>query len=109
MNKYRESALTDVLTFHASFMTGNYETEGELEEAICNGEYDPQIHRELADNESEVVATLRLEEGEAKVLFCEDSTWVVWFQDILNRWYDENKEYFEAEIDCLMGIESRAI
>lgn len=103
MNKYRNQALTDALSFHAAFMVEGYESEEDLESAIDDGLYTGNIYRELANDSSELVATLRLKSGEAKVMFCEDSTWVVWFQDILNRWYKENKDYFDEEVNSLIA------
>ena len=103
MNKYRNAALMDALTFHASFMIQGYESKEALEEAIQDGSYTGDIHQELADKSSKLVATLRLKSGEAKVMFCENSTWVVWFQDILNRWYRENKDYFDKEVNSLIA------
>ena len=103
MNRYRAQALQDALTFHAAFVLNGYENEEDLEEDIRNGTYDPNIYQDIADKETKVVGTLRLERGEAEVLFCENATWIVWFQDILNRWYGENMEYFDEEVNSLIA------
>jgi len=94
----------DILTFYATVILSTYESEDDLKDDIESGQYDPRIYQDLADKESQVVITLRLEKGEAKVMFSEGSTWFVWFTDILNRWYTENTAFFDKEVDNLLSL-----
>lgn len=95
MNQYREQALKDCLDEHAQFILEKYETAEALEEDIQSGDYDGQIYLELGQKRNKVIANLRLEKGEGKYCIFEGSTWIVAWYNILNRWYAENKAYFD--------------
>lgn len=95
MNQYRQQALEDILNNHAEFMFKPYDTPEALDQAIESGDYTGKIYVNDWEGKARVVATLRLEPGEGKYCLFEGSTWMVAYWDILNRWYSENKNYFD--------------
>jgi hypothetical protein len=104
VNQYKMLALQDVLSFYTALILQDYESEKELEEALKKEDYDNRLFFENAGKDGDCgFIILRLEKGEAKVMFCEDSTWVVWFVDILERWYRENKDFFDKEVARMLA------
>ena len=104
MNKYHEMAIQDLVDIFENLLIRPYETKEELDEAIANGTYNGKIYTDEGDGVPEEIANFRLEKGEGKVFFTEGSTWVVWYNDIRNRWYGENKEYINVEARKLLRV-----
>lgn len=101
MNHYQEQAKQDVLNYFATFLIESYSSAEELDEAVASGNFDSNIYVEN-NSVQEIIATFRIEPGEGKVFFDEGSTWVVWYHDILNRWYGENQEFIDKEVSNLL-------
>ena len=97
MNQYREQCLTDCINSYASFLFEGYNSGDHLNTAIEKGRYSGKIY-ETRKGKPVVVCELRLEPGEGTYCIFEGSTWIVAWYDILNRWYRENKKFFDKEI-----------
>ena len=96
MNQYKEQAVSDYLCMMSRFFLEPYENASELDKAIESGDYTGKLYADIKSKPS-VLATFRLEKGEAKVFYTEDSTWIVWQGDIFGRWYNENKDFIDKE------------
>jgi hypothetical protein len=97
MNQYRQQALSDLLETYANIMFEGYLTAEHLNRAIEAGKYSGKIY-ETHKGKEVLVCDLRLEPGEGTYCIFEGSTWIVAWYDILNRWYRENKKFFDKEI-----------
>ena len=103
MNSYKEQALTDLLNHYASFMIQDYSSAEELDKAVESGNYDGGLYQDDENGKPKKLAQFNIEAGEGKVFFAEGSTWIVWYHDILNRWYRDNKDFLDKEVNIIIN------
>ena len=95
LDNYKDQARTDILIEYANFFLEPYKTADELNEAIENGSYTGLLYQE---GNKKPVAHFKLEKNEGKYCIFEGSTWIVAWYDILNRWYQENKNFIDKHL-----------
>jgi len=93
LEHYKTEALNDLVNNTACFLLDGYKSGEELNKDIENGTFNGNLY---VEGNKEPVCTLRLEKGEGKYCIFEGSTWIVAWYDILSRFYQKNKKYFDS-------------
>jgi len=102
MNTYKQQALSDVLNLIAQYLLEPYSSAGQLNTAVKSGRYNGKLYLHTEGKDPKVIATFRIEPDEGKVFYTEGSTWVVWYNDIMSRWYRENTDFLDSEVSQIM-------